>query len=89
VTIAIRPSSGTRQRAYTTDLGRTASVISEIPKFNRVCLFTDLELKRSAGGRNGANDPYRPVGSLCQRVAPSAPDDNSAIPITSPCMRSR
>src|ERR1700726_3853653 len=42
VTIAIRPSSGTRQRAYTTDLGRTASVISEIPKFNRVCLFTDL-----------------------------------------------
>src|ERR1700737_2440196 len=36
VTIAIRPSSGTRQWAYTTDLGRTASVISEIPKLGAV-----------------------------------------------------
>src|ERR1700730_8768413 len=35
-TIAIRPSSGTRQSAYTTDLGRTASVISEIPKLGAV-----------------------------------------------------
>src|ERR1700738_4521585 len=36
VTIAKRPSSGTRQWAYTTDLGRTASVISEIPKLGAV-----------------------------------------------------
>jgi hypothetical protein len=36
VTIAIRPSSGTRQWAYTTDLGRTASIISEIPKLGAV-----------------------------------------------------
>src|SRR6202011_5423365 len=45
VTIAIRPSSGTRQWAYTTDLGRTASVISEIPK---------LGARSPEGGHRGA-----------------------------------
>src|ERR1700732_4826025 len=50
VTIAIRPSSGTRQWAYTTDLGRTASVISEIPKLGAVARMEPTGRRKGPAG---------------------------------------